>query len=435
MSTNALSIIPIKTDSCPTMDSQASKKKMTVAWGNHKFGDIILFDFNKNKTADHIGIVIGTGGSTTVYTVEGNTGSGSNTNGGQVQARTRSKSTTKRFVRPKYNKNITPAMVVYTALGQVGTVESPKNSNKVKYNRWFYGKNLSAYWCCTFVCWNFGNVETIPKVNRPSGVYSGTIPTELIKYGSKTSDKVKNLQKFLNWYNPTWKLAVDGDFGPKTMRALMVYQNTEDLEVDGVWGPKSAGRAKKYKTTTTTKPATTTTTPKPQTPTATLKSYKIKVDLTNQICTIYGVYSDKSEKPIMSEWVSTARSGCTTPIGTFKIQGASNGRKAKLRTAKLSGGKSYAEYLCRFKGSKCLHTVPYSKRQTTGHVNKTEFNKLGTPRSAGCVRMPWKMANFIYEKCPLGTPVIVFKGTKGVYPMGAPKKYEAKSSVDPTYKK
>ena len=75
-------------------------------------------------------------------------------------------------------------------------------------------------------------------------------------------------------------------------------------------------------------------------------------------------YSDKSEKPIMSEWVSTARKGCTTPVGTWKIQGASKGRKAKLRTAKLSGGKSYAEYLVRFKGAKCTHTVPYSKRQT-----------------------------------------------------------------------
>lgn len=245
MTINALDIIPIKTDSCPTMDKYAAKKKMTVSWGKHKFGDIILYDFNKNGTADHIGIVIGTGGSN-VYTVEGNTGSGSNTNGGQVQARTRTRGTTKRFVRPKYNNNITPAMIVYTALGEVGTVESPKNSNKVKYNRWFYGKNISAFWCCTFVCWNFGNVEQIPKVSRPSGKYTGDIPTALIKYGSKGA-KIGQLQKFLNWYHPAWKLKVDNEFGPKTMRALLVYQNTEDLEVDGVWGPKSAGRAKKYK--------------------------------------------------------------------------------------------------------------------------------------------------------------------------------------------
>lgn len=137
----------------------------------------------------------------------------------------------------------------------------------------------------------------------------------------------------------------------------------------------------------------------------------------------------------MSEFVSTARKGKTTPTGNFKIQGASGGRKAKLRTAKMSSGKSYAEFLCRFHNGKCMHTVPYSKRQTTGHVFKNEFNKLGSVASAGCVRMPWKMASYIYNNCPVGTPVRVFKGTKGKYPMGKPKKYTATKDIDPTYKK
>ena len=82
-----------------------------------------------------------------------------------------------------------------------------------------------------------------------------------------------------------------------------------------------------------------------------------------------------------------------------------------------------------------MHTVPYSKRQTTGHVYKGEFNKLGTPRSAGCVRMPYKLAKYIYNNCPVGTPVQVIKGTKGKYPMGKPKKYTATSNIDPTYVK
>ena len=430
---NAINIIPVKTDACPTMDSVASRNKRTVAWGNHKFGDIILYDFNGNGKADHTGIVLDKAGSV-IYAIEGNTGNGSNTNGGQVQIRSRTKSNVKRFVRPKYNSAVTPAMVVYTALGEVGTVESPKNSNKVKYNRWFYGKDISAYWCMTFVCWNFGNVQSIPKVAKPTGRYTASIGTA--KAGSK-GESVKKVQRFLNWYYPKFKLVVDGDCGKNTMRAIMVYQNTEGLEVDANFGAKSLARANTYKgTNTATKPATPAkpATPKPTTPkpTATLKSYRIEVDLTNQIATIYGIYSDGTKKGIMSEWVSTARKGCTTPVGTFKIQGASGGRKAKLRTAKMSSGKSYAEYLCRFKGGKCMHTVPYSKRQTKGLVNKAEFNKLGTPRSAGCVRMPNKMAKFVYEKCPVGTPVIVFKGKAGSYPMGKPKKYTATSNHDPT---
>lgn len=268
MTINALNIIPIKTDSCPALDSAAAKKKMTVSWGNHKFGDIILYDFNKNGTADHTGIVIGKNAST-ILAIEGNTGAGSNTNGGQVQVRTRSKSTIKRFARPKYNKTVTPAMVVYTALGQVGTVESPKNSNKVKYNRWFYGKNTSAFWCMTFVCWNFGNVETIPIAKKPTSKYSGVIPSG-IKYGSKGTN-VKNLQKFLNWYLKSLKIVLleDGECGAKTTRAIMVYQNTEGLSVDGDFGANSSARAKTYlegkKTpaAATTPPAKTATVPQP----------------------------------------------------------------------------------------------------------------------------------------------------------------------------
>ena len=447
---NALNIIPCKTASCPEMDIVASRNKRTVAWGNHKMGDIILFDFNRNGKADHTGIVLARAGSM-IYTIEGNTGNGSNTNGGAVQIRPRTKSTIKRFVRPKYTKDITPAMVVYTALGEVGTTEYPKNSNKVKYNRWFYGKNISAYWCMTFVCWDFGNVQKIPKVAKPKTRYTGAIGTA--KAGSK-GEGVKNVQRFLNWYYPKFKLVVDGECGAKTMRATMVYQNTEGLAVDADFGAKSRARANTYKgtakttaktsKTTTTKPATTTkktTTTKPATTTAPAKpapkitakvvGKRIEVDLTNQICTVYERYSDGTKKAIMSEFVSTARKGKTTPVGNWKIQGTKN-LKAKYRTAKLSGGKSYAEYLVRFKGAKCMHCVPYSKRNTKGLVNKNEFNKLGTPRSAGCVRMPNKMAKYIYNNCPVGTPVIVFKGKAGEYPMGKPKKYTANTNHDPT---
>lgn len=427
MSTNALNIIPVKTDGCPTMYSQAAKKKMTVSWGNHKFGDIILFDFNRNKTADHIGIVIDKPGSI-VRTIEGNTGSGSNTNGGQVQIRSRAKSTTKCFVRPKYNKNVTPAMIVYTALGQVGVKESPKNSNKVKYNQWFYGKNISAYWCATFVCWLFAHAEDIPKATKPTSKYTGTMPTESVKYGCKNGAKVKNLQNFLNWYLKSLKIKLDpdGECGPKTMRAIMVYQNTEGLEVDANFGPKSIARVKTYA------PSKTNNVTKSTASAPILKSYKIDVDLTNQIATIYGIYSDKSVKPIMSEFVSTAKKGCTTPVGNWKIQ-PSGSKKAKYRTAKMSSGKSYAEYLVRFKGAKCMHMVPYSARNTSGKVSKSEFNKLGTPRSSGCVRMPAKMARYIYNNCPEGTPVRVFKGKLGEYPMGKPSKYKATTTKDPTY--
>lgn len=262
MTINAINIIPTKTDSCPTMGDAAIRKKMTVPWAKRKKGDIVLFDFNHNGTSDHIGVIVAVNKNGSIDTIEGNTSAGSNTNGGQVQKRTRYKSHVNYIVRPKYTQTITPAMLLATANSQVGVKESPKNSNKVKYNVWFYGSNRSAYWCCTFACWLFAHL--FEPVKKPTGKYSGTIPSGTLKKGSKGS-KVKQLQAFLNWYHPAWKLTTDGEFGPKTANAVIIFQLTEGLTTDGVYGPKSYAKAKTYKAAAkpTTKPAAKPTGPQP----------------------------------------------------------------------------------------------------------------------------------------------------------------------------
>lgn len=52
----------------------------------------------------------------------------------------------------------TAEKVLTIARGELRTKESPANSNKVKYNTWYYGREVSgsAYpWCMTFVQWCF----------------------------------------------------------------------------------------------------------------------------------------------------------------------------------------------------------------------------------------------------------------------------------------
>src|SRR5687767_14276185 len=51
--------------------------------------------------------------------------------------------------------------VVSAAMLEIGTSESPPGSNLVKYNRWFYNKEVGAAWCSTFVCYGF-NEAGIP---------------------------------------------------------------------------------------------------------------------------------------------------------------------------------------------------------------------------------------------------------------------------------
>ena len=256
MSINALSIIPCKTDSCPTMGDYAIKKKMAVKWGNRKKGDIVLFDFNRNGTSDHIGIVISVNSDGSITTIEGNTGKGNNTNGGQVQIRTRYKSQVNYFVRTKDNKEVTADMVIATARSQVGIKESPKNSNKVKYNEWFYGRNISAFWCCTFVCWVFAHViepkkkpakkkPTAPKPN-PQGAYSGSIPKPTLKKGSKGAEVTK-LQKFYEWYFDNVKFKNYGTFGTHTEKVQKAFQKAHGLKQTGIYGVSSCKKANTYK--------------------------------------------------------------------------------------------------------------------------------------------------------------------------------------------
>lgn len=66
-------------------------------------GDLVIFDWQKDNVADHIGFVLADKGST-VQTLEGNTSNVSNGNGGCVQIRTRSKTLIKGYVRLPYAK-------------------------------------------------------------------------------------------------------------------------------------------------------------------------------------------------------------------------------------------------------------------------------------------------------------------------------------------
>lgn len=162
---NAISILPAKTASCPVFGDKAIAKKMNVPWGKHKVGDIVMFDFNGNGTSDHTGFVIEVSGNT-ITTIEGNTGTDNDTNGGQVQKRTRSRSVVNYFVRPKYNDDVTVEMAIATAKAEVGYKESPKNSNKTKYGKWI-GANGQP-WCCSLICWIFAHlISATTPVNQP----------------------------------------------------------------------------------------------------------------------------------------------------------------------------------------------------------------------------------------------------------------------------
>lgn len=62
--------------------------------------------------------------------------------------------------------------VLAIAAREVGVKESPAGSNKVKYNTWFYGREVSGAsypWCCAFVCWVFHQAGLDALIRRTGG--------------------------------------------------------------------------------------------------------------------------------------------------------------------------------------------------------------------------------------------------------------------------
>lgn len=153
--------------------------------------------------------------------------------------------------------------VTWTTSGHYIAVTGYKHANGKHYIRTFdsgqrrhdgffcYETNMKGLlpriWLCRI---------TPEVINKPTGKYSGTIPTPTLKRPSK-GDNTKNLQKFLNWYHPAWKLAEDCIFGNATENALTSFQRTEGITPDGIYGKNSYAKASAYKPNPTPPPTPT----------------------------------------------------------------------------------------------------------------------------------------------------------------------------------
>ena len=159
-----------KTAYCPTL-MQYYKGKGQLVKKDFRSGDIIFFDINGNGQPDHVGIVERVVGDK-IYTIEGNTSVGNDTNGGQVMRRIRTGKAILCAARPKYDEG--------------------KESCEVK-------------------------LETLKKGSESASVKA--LQTLLIGYGYDCG-----------------KHGADGDFGADTERAVCDYQKKEKLTVDGEVG-------------------------------------------------------------------------------------------------------------------------------------------------------------------------------------------------------
>ena len=84
-----------KVNNCEKVQSWGTNAGLTVPVKDARAGDLVLYDWNNNQRADHIGICTGNSGST-VTTIEGNTDD-------KVAEVTRNHSSVCQLIRPKYS--------------------------------------------------------------------------------------------------------------------------------------------------------------------------------------------------------------------------------------------------------------------------------------------------------------------------------------------
>ena len=89
-----------KTAYVPTLVTWAKKKGLVV--DTPKPGDLVCFDFKNNNRAGHVGVCESWDGQY-VTTIDGNTGTGNEANGGCVMRRRRHKKYIFAIIRPKYD--------------------------------------------------------------------------------------------------------------------------------------------------------------------------------------------------------------------------------------------------------------------------------------------------------------------------------------------
>lgn len=130
--------------------------------------------------------------------------------------------------------------------------------------------------------------------------------------------------------------------------------------------------------------------------------------------------------PIKSFVCSTAKDGVSTPTGTFSI-------KDKLYWHELQG-PTWGQYCSHITNDILFHSVPNLSYRDPYSLETWEYNKLGSPASAGCIRLSVRHAKWLFDNVPIGTPVTVSDHVPA--PSGVtierPPRQDGSKSYDPT---
>lgn len=154
------------------------------------------------------------------------------------------------------------------------------------------------------------------------------------------------------------------------------------------------------------------------------KSYTIQINRTTDTVTVYAADPNKKDCliPVKAFLCST---GKATPAGTFRTTD-------KYRWHPLYHNV-YGQWCTRITGSILFHSVYYLTNKDANSLDVVEFNKLGTPASAGCIRLNCENTKWIYDNCSRRTQVTIYDDPNPG-PLGIPEELilDADHTWDPT---
>lgn len=134
--------------------------------------------------------------------------------------------------------------------------------------------------------------------------------------------------------------------------------------------------------------------------------WSIKVNQSTCVVTIY-----RGTTPVKALTCSVGLNGAT-PTGTFYLG-------VKHRWHELFGNV-YGQYTTQITGNILFHSVYYYTYGNNRTLSTAQYNLLGQPASAGCIRLTVAGAKYIYDNCPSGTKVTIFYGSSADDPLGKP---------------
>ena len=134
--------------------------------------------------------------------------------------------------------------------------------------------------------------------------------------------------------------------------------------------------------------------------------YRIEVDLTNQIVTVFSTADDT----VVRQMLCSSGKYKPTPQGTFKLP---EKRRSSERTEwyQFPVLDVYAKWATRIKDKILFHSIPYNT-PSLKDIDKEAVSRFGSPASHSCVRLLLDDAKWIAQNCMAGTQVDIFKSGK-----------------------